>query len=162
MAAAAERATEDAAAAEPLAVGQCFLGIRYLSLEDASGDRALPDLRPLLCQQCERTLSYTDQLLCTRRRWGFDHAPPEPACFVNSVVRSNVVIRGRYEEQLAQGLMDMGDIFCKCGTQVGYAFLGDKTPERRNLNQVGRMGLVASRFLVAPYKLSHSKRHRAQ
>ena len=63
----------------------------------------------------------------------------------------------RYEEMLAQGLMDMSDIFCKCGKQVGYMFRADKTPNRRNLNQVGRMGLVCSTFAVAPYQLSHAK-----
>ena len=56
-----------------------------------------------------------------------------------------------------QGLMDMSDVYCKCGQQVGYMFRRDKTPNKRNLNQVGRAGLVVSRFTVAPYQLSHDK-----
>jgi hypothetical protein len=50
--------------------------------------------------------------------------------------------------------MQMADVHCRCGKPVGYAFCGDKTPDRRNLHQVGRFGLVASRFRVAPYKLA--------
>ena len=45
---------------------------------------------------------YTDQLLCTRRRWGFGRAPPEPACFMNSLVAGSFQVRDTYEEQLAR------------------------------------------------------------
>ena len=141
----------------PLPVDQVYLGLRYLRLLDASCGRPLTDLVPLLCRGCDQPLSYTDQLLCTRRRWGFGRGPPEPACFVNSLVKSQVEIKGGlYEEMLAQGLMDMSDVYCKCGKQVGYQFCGDKTPTKRNLNQVGRAGLVCSTFRVAPYQLSHA------
>ena len=61
-------------------------------------------------------------------------------------------LEGCAEERLA--LMQMADVHCRCGKPVGYAFCGDKTPDRRNLHQVGRFGLVASRFRVAPYKLA--------
>ena len=141
----------------PLSVEQIFLGVRYLRLVDARRNRPCSELVPMLCRGCERPLSYTDQLLCTRRRWGFGRGPPEPACFVNSLILENVEVRGRYEEMLAQGLMDMSDVYCKCGKQVGYMFRADKTPNRRNLNQVGRMGLVCSAFHVAPYQLSLSQ-----
>ena len=83
-------------------VGQTYLGLRYLRLLDAHRHRPLAHLVPLLCKACERPISYTDQLLCTRRRWGFGRGVPEPACFVNSLVRSNVEVRGIYEETLAQ------------------------------------------------------------
>lgn len=66
-------------------------------------------------------------------------------------------VKDRYETQLAQGLMLMADVKCKCGTAVGYAFCGDRTFCHRNLHQVGRMGLVVSRFRVAPYQLPHAK-----
>jgi hypothetical protein len=72
---------------------------------------------------------------------------------MNSLEQGNIEVRGRYEEQLAQGLMDMADVYCKCGAQVGYKFCKDKTPNNRNLNQIGRFGLVASRFKVAPYQV---------
>lgn len=126
--------------------------------------------------------------------------PSEPACYVNSVVARSVRVKPAYEEQLAQGLFDMADVHCAaCGEQVGYAFVADKTPRRRNENQaraprctsrarrctarargahtwaharcahararaphtrlcalaavqVGRFGLVTSRFVVADYK----------
>ena len=145
----------------PVSVGQIYLGIRYLRVVDALRERPVASIVPILCKGCDRTLSYTDQLLCTRRRWGFGRNSPEPACFVNSVVRAHVEVRGRYEETLAQGLMDMSDVYCKCGKQVGYMFREDKTPNQRNLNQVGRMGLVCSTFRVATYQLMppHAKVH---
>ena len=100
-----------------------------------------------------------DQLLCTKRRWGLGGGLPEAACFVNGVVSGSVEVRPSYEEYLAQGLMEMADVYCKCGTQVGYKFCADKTPTGRNQNQVGRYGLVCSRFTVAAYQLSHSRLH---
>ena len=155
MSAAMSAAEAEEAACAPVEVNQICLGIRYLRLLDAHHHGTPAScLVPLLCRSCDRTLSYTDQLLCTNRRWGFGRAPPEPACFVNSLVRHNVNVRGTYEEQLAQGLMLMADVYCKCGVQVGYSFEGDRTSNRRNLNQVGRKGLVCSRFYVAPYQIS--------
>jgi hypothetical protein len=136
-------------------VGQLFLGIRYLRLVDARSMRPVLPLVPLLCRACDRTLSYTDQLLCTKRRWGFGAGPPENACFTNSLVRSQFEVRGEYEEHLAQGLMDMADVYCKCGKQVGYKFCHDKTPNGRNLNQVGRFGLVTSCVRRGSYQLTH-------
>ena len=138
-------------------VNQISLGTRYLRLLDTQVGHPVDELVPILCLCCDRPLTYTDQLLCTRRRWGFNRAPPEPACFVNSLVLAHVEVRGRYEEQLAQGLMEMADVFCMCGAQVGYKFCADRTPSRRNRNQVGRFGLVCSTFYVAPYQMSHAQ-----
>ncbi len=122
---------------EPIEVGQTFLGVRYLRIIDVQRNRPLHDLVPILCRACERPLTHTDQLLCTRRRWGFGDSAPEPACFVNSLVRGSFRVEGSYDEQLAQGLMKMADVFCACGEQVGYKFVADRTPSGRNLNQVG-------------------------
>ena len=44
---------------------------RYLRLIDAHSCQSVDSRVPILCNMCDRTLSYTDQLLCTRRRWGF-------------------------------------------------------------------------------------------
>lgn len=110
---------------------------------------------PLLCKACGANLSYTDQLLCTKRRWGFGNTPPSCACYVNSLAPGSYTVRGEYEEHLAQGLMDMADVHCKCGRQVGYRFCRDKTPTGRNQNQIGRFGLVASCFIKAPFQLEH-------
>ena len=136
---------------------QILLGTRYLRVLDTHTNRLVAPLVPLRCRQCARTLSYTDQLLCTRRRWGFGRTTPQPACFVNSVVSSSVEVRSPYEAHLAQGMMLMGDVFCRCGCQVGYKFCGDRTPTQRNLNQVGRFGLVCSTFAVAPFQIVYPR-----
>jgi len=122
---------------------------------EAHSQRPVHDVVPLVCAACERTLSYSDQLLCTKRRWRLSGGPPEAACFVNSLVSASVDVARPYEEYLAQGPMEMADVHCKCGTQVGYKFCADRTPMGRNQNQVGRYGLICSRFRVAPYQLSH-------
>ena len=140
--------------APPRAPCQIFLGIRYLRLVDARSMRPVLPLVPLLCRGCDRALSYTDQLLCTKRRWGFGAGAPENACFMNALVDGNFEVRGEYEEHLAQGLMDMADVYCKCGKQVGYKFCRDKTPNGRNLNQVGRYGLVTSCFQRGSFQLA--------
>ena len=152
-----ERRAEMSAERGQVRVDQILLGTRYLRVLDTHTNRLVTPLVPLRCRQCARTLSYTDQLLCTRRRWGFGRTTPQPACFVNSVVSSSVEVRSPYEEQLAQGMMLMADVFCRCGCQVGYKFCGDRTPSQRNLNQVGRFGLVCSTFAVAPYQIVYPR-----
>ena len=144
-------------ASDEVRVDQILLGTRYLRVLDTHTNRLVAPLVPLRCRQCARTLSYTDQLLCTRRRWGFGRTTPQPACFVNSVVSSSIEVRSPYEAQLAQGMMLMGDVFCRCGCQVGYKFCGDRTPTQRNLNQVGRFGLVCSTFAVAPFQIVYPR-----
>eukprot|EP00325_Prymnesiales_sp_UTEX-LB-985_P026274 CAMPEP_0174733160 /NCGR_PEP_ID=MMETSP1094-20130205/60780_1 /TAXON_ID=156173 /ORGANISM="Chrysochromulina brevifilum, Strain UTEX LB 985" /LENGTH=383 /DNA_ID=CAMNT_0015935783 /DNA_START=121 /DNA_END=1272 /DNA_ORIENTATION=+ len=136
-------------------VEQIFLGVRYLRVLDAQRNQPADERIALLCRECSREISHTDQLLCANRRWGFGNSLPEAACFMNSVVGTSVQVRGQYEEHLAQGRMDMADVFCKCGAQVGYKFCADRTPTKRNLNQVGRFGLVCSTFRAASLSESH-------
>lgn len=139
-----------------LVVEQTYLGIRYLRVLDGHTQRPVNAVVPLLCKGCDAILSYTDQLLCTKRRWGFGEDPPERACYVNSLLKGSFEVKGgEYEEHLAQGLMDMADVFCRCGKQVGYKFCKDKTTNGRNQNQVGRYGLVCSCFRKAPYQLGY-------
>merc|ERR1719265_3045239 len=65
---------------------------------------------------------------------------------MNSLCEGSYVARNCHEHRLAQGLFDMADVHCKiCMSQVGYAFVRDKSEEKRNVNQVGRFGLVCSR-----------------
>lgn len=98
---------------------QCYLGARYLRLLDAHTDVPVHAVMPLLCTGCGRTLTFTDQLLCVKRRWGFNASPPERACYVNSLCKANIKRRADpFEEQLAQGRMDMDDVFCACGKQA--------------------------------------------
>jgi len=129
-----------------LSVEQTYLGTRYLRVLDAHAQRPLNPIVPLVCRGCGSTLSHTDQFLCTKRRWGFGNSVPERACYMNSLVPGSFEVRTEYEEHLAQGLMDMADVYCKCGKQVGYKFCRDKTLTGRNQNQVGRYGLVVSCF----------------
>jgi len=146
-----------------LDVEQTYLGIRYLRVVNAHSQRPVNAVVPLLCKGCGTILSYTDQLLCTKRRWGFGHSPPERACYMNSLQIGSFELKGEpYEEHLAQGLMDMSDVFCRCGKQVGYKFCTDKTPNGRNHNQVGRFGLVRSCFQKAPYQLAYHYPYRRQ
>merc|ERR1719389_1620759 len=66
--------------------------------------------------------------------------------FMNALCEGSYVARNCHEHRLAQGLFDMADVHCKaCIAQVGYAFIRDKSEEKRNVNQVGRFGLVCSR-----------------
>ena len=51
---------------------------------------------PLLCVGCGSTLSYTDQIMCTKRRWGFGDGAPENACFMNSLVKGAFVVGDSY------------------------------------------------------------------
>ena len=96
----------------------CCSGLKREAEARAAASAKAADPRPVN-HRCDRTLSYTDQLLCTKRRWGFGAGPPENACFTNSLVRHQYEARGEYEEHLAQGLMDMADVYCKCGKQAG-------------------------------------------
>ena len=57
---------------------------------------------PLLCVGCGSTLSYTDQIMCTKRRWGFGDGAPENACFMNSLVQGAFVVGDSYEEHAVQ------------------------------------------------------------
>lgn len=67
---------------------------------------------------------------------------------MNSVVASQVEIMPPYQENLAQGRFEMANVLCKCGRQVGYKFVTDLSTTTKNENQVGRFGLVVSRFTV--------------
>jgi len=134
-------------------VGQFFLGTRYLRLLDASpnglGRRgAMYPVTRILCAGavCSNTLSYADMILDCNRRWSLGDGDPERAMFMNTLCDGSYTARNCREHRLAQGLFDMADIHCKsCGWQVGYAFVRDKSEEKRNVNQVGRFGLVCSR-----------------
>ena len=104
------------------------------------------DRVPIRCSQCERTLTFTDQLLCAERRWSFDDEPPSAACYVNSVELKNVTeIGSSYVERLAQGPFEMADLACQCGTRIGYKFVRDCSDTKRNIHQQGRYGIVLSR-----------------
>jgi len=129
---------------------EMVLGTRYLRVlslaRDAEHGKARVELR---CKKCENRLSFSDQILCTRRRWGIGNGPNEPACYMNSLVKGAFEVRNVRERELAQGAFDMADVFCgSCGEQVGYKFEQDKSPSKINENQQGRFGLVMSRLTI--------------
>ncbi|KAJ9437292.1 hypothetical protein DIPPA_13739 [Diplonema papillatum] len=126
-----------------------FLGFRYIRMLNPWSLQPVQPRIPLLCVHCKRTLSYTDQILCTKRRWSFGTASAQNACYMNTVRLENINVGSFREERLAQGRFIMGDMNCVCGAIVGYKFCKDLTRDSRNIYQVGRFGLVSSCFVVS-------------
>uniref|UniRef100_A0A7S2X7F9 Yippee domain-containing protein n=1 Tax=Lotharella oceanica TaxID=641309 RepID=A0A7S2X7F9_9EUKA len=125
---------------------QILIGHRYIRALRPDGTD-VPKRITLVCKGCTTVLSYTDQILCTRRRWGFGDGPNEPACYMNSLTKGSYEVKNVRERMLAQGSFEMGDVFCSCcGIQVGYKFQKDRSPTFINENQQGRFGLVISRL----------------
>jgi len=136
-----------------VATDEMILGTRYLrviSLVEEGDEEVNENARVRLrCKKCENVLSYSDQILCTGRRWGFGSGPNEPACYMNSLAKGGFEVRNVHGRDLAQGSFDMADVFCRrCGEQVGYKFHEDRSPSRINENQQGRYGLVMSRLCI--------------
>eukprot|EP00755_Sulcionema_specki_P038656 Sspe_Gene.23809::Locus_9313_Transcript_1_1_Confidence_1.000_Length_1696::g.23809::m.23809 len=133
-------------------VGLTIVGLRYVRVTDCKTDKNVWKRTPLLCsdERCGRVLSYVDQLLCTRRVWSFGAEPPQSASYVNGVVRENIDVLSAREERLMQGRFIMADLYCKCGKQVGYKFCKDLSRDLKNINQVGRYGLVISCLRIGP------------
>ena len=129
-----------------ISISTFFLGRNYILAKRARDLSDTIDRVPIRCQ-CDRILTYTDQLLCAERRWSFNAGePPSAACYVNSVVQENVKLIGdAYVERLAQGPFEMADLACQCGTRVGYKFVRDCSDTKRNVHQQGRYGIVLSR-----------------
>lgn len=125
-------------------VNQYYVATRYLRLRDAHTGKFEPEPLQLVCVDCDTTLSYSDQIVCYQRRWGFGENMPEPACYMNSVITEKVTVGHPYPEQLGQGPFTMADVWCKCGAQVGYKFMRDETASQRNKHHIGRYGLVNS------------------
>ena len=129
-----------------ISISTFFLGRNYILVKRARDLSDTIDRVPIRCQ-CDRTITYTDQLLCAERRWSFNaDEPPSAACYVNSVVQENVKLIGDpYVERLAQGPFEMADLACQCGTRIGYKFVRDCSDTKRNIHQQGRYGIVLSR-----------------
>eukprot|EP00941_MAST-03F_sp_MAST-3F-sp1_P003759 g3759.t1 len=136
-------------------IGQSFVGNRYVRVKDARTHAPQIPRIPIKCKGCRTILSYTDQVLCPERRWSFADSPegnpPEPACYMNSLVPGSISVAQPYAEMLAQGPFDMADVHCanpKCGQQVGYMFCHDRSDRHRNKHQNSRYGLVNSRTFI--------------
>eukprot|EP00996_Jenningsia_fusiforme_P000552 NODE_1490_length_1513_cov_17.487022_g1346_i0.p1 GENE.NODE_1490_length_1513_cov_17.487022_g1346_i0~~NODE_1490_length_1513_cov_17.487022_g1346_i0.p1 ORF type:complete len:459 (-),score=78.76 NODE_1490_length_1513_cov_17.487022_g1346_i0:137-1426(-) len=135
---------------DPCSLRACFIGLRYLRLVGPSQQR-----RPVHCAGsggiCSSVLTYTDQILCTRRTWSIQNSAPEQACYVNSLLPGSYRVQNEQERNLAQGKFAMADVFCSvCEKQVGYTFIRDLSEGLQNLNQVGRFGLVVAAIHVSP------------
>eukprot|EP01060_Flectonema_neradi_P016442 TRINITY_DN23033_c0_g1_i1.p1 TRINITY_DN23033_c0_g1~~TRINITY_DN23033_c0_g1_i1.p1 ORF type:complete len:338 (+),score=34.11 TRINITY_DN23033_c0_g1_i1:82-1095(+) len=120
------------------------LGIRYIRYTNPTTSQPITDRTAIRCASCLITLSYSDQILCTKRRW----AMGQHACYMNSLVYENVSLSSPREERLAQGKFIMADISCACGKAVGYKFCQDLSRNSRNVYQVGRFGLISSLFVI--------------
>jgi hypothetical protein len=126
-------------------VGQVYIASRYLRIVDAHTGHCLPQApQHLVCTGCKTTLSYSDQIMCYQRRWGFGEGVPEPACYMNSIDNDQVTVGEPYQEHLGQGPFMMSDVWCNCGKQVGYKFIEDRSASKRNRHFPGRFGLVNS------------------
>jgi len=127
-----------------VSISTFFLGRNYVLVKQARDLRDAIERVPIKCIHCDRTITYTDQLLCAERRWSFNpEEPPSPACYCNSLVVENVTQVGRiYMERLAQGPFEMADLECKCGKRIGYKFVRDCSDTLRNIHQQGRCGIV--------------------
>eukprot|EP00397_Hematodinium_sp_SG-2012_P007505 GEMP01007551.1.p1 GENE.GEMP01007551.1~~GEMP01007551.1.p1 ORF type:complete len:551 (+),score=91.96 GEMP01007551.1:426-2078(+) len=136
----------DGAQQNSIPIAQVYLGFRFLDMLSTMGKPAHRGA-PIYCgnPSCNAIFSNTNQILDVKRRWAIGEARPERAMFMNSLVMKNIDVRNPRRHRLAQGCFDMADVFClKCQLQIGYAFISDKSEENRNVNQVGRYGLVCS------------------
>jgi len=137
--------TRPAAPSWPLPLHLSFVGLRYTRMIDMHTGRSILPRTPLHCISCSEVISWADTFLCTKRRWGFGDGPSQSACYV-CAVSPTVIARTQREERLAQGRFLMEDLHCICGKQIGYKFVRDLSRDQRNINQVGRYGLVVSCF----------------
>lgn len=69
---------------------------------------------------------------------------------MNSVEEEQVTVGQPYQEHLGQGPFMMADVWCKCGKQVGYKFIKDRSASGRNKHHIGRFGLVNSCVEIVP------------
>ena len=120
------------------------LGMRYVRFINPATEEPIYERTIIRCASCQIPLSYTDQVLCTKRRW----AMGQHACYMNSLIYDNVSLSSPREERLAQGKFIMADISCVCGKVIGYKFCQDLSRNSRNVYQVGRFGLLSSLFVV--------------
>lgn len=97
---------------------------------------------------CNAPLASMDEVLSTEHCWRPIAGRLEQAWFVNAV-DSAVQVGPARDEQLAQGMMVVADLFCNsCGANVGWKFVADQ--EADNRFQVGRFGLVLSSLRTMP------------
>jgi hypothetical protein len=141
-----------------LVVNQIHIGLRYVRLvEPHHGGRQKVPAGEIRChallkgsnqtrRRCGNVLSYSDQVLCTERCWGFrGDGPPEPSFYINSLREGSYTQANLGRMRLGQGTFGMMDVSCKeCNTMVGYKFAEDCSRTGCNQNHVGRAGLVLS------------------
>ena len=123
-------------------VEQMYFGMRYLRTEQPMTGNSKTAEIPLCCKGCDSLLSYTDQVLCTERRWGFRGVTaPVPSMYMNSLLPGSTKETPVTRMGLGQGVFDMCDVTCgTCERPVGYRFKG--ADDGCNENHVGRAGLV--------------------
>ena len=149
-----------------LEVNQIHIGLRYVRILDAQRG-GIPKCPPgeIRCcavvqdkadaeiaggdepaassRLCGNVLSYSDQILCTDRCWGFRSQAPEPSFYINSLRPGSYKQSNLAQMRLGQGIFGMMDVVCQdCNSMVGYKFVSSANSANRN--HIGRAGLVLS------------------
>ena len=137
------RSFTGASAGGRFVVNQAYISARYVRMVAGARFEPLVASTPIACAACGTRVCFTDQLLCTNRRWSFAaDAPVEHAVYCNSLVRGSVRVGRPYTRELAQGVFDMSNVSCTCGELIGYKFASTHI-RGMNEDQVGRYGLVS-------------------
>ncbi|CAI5516353.1 unnamed protein product [Closterium sp. Naga37s-1] len=95
---------------------------------------------------CLNVLFHSHQVLSARHCWDAGSGT-EVAVYCNALHPGAFLLAPPRTEELAQGAMQVADVACaRCRAPIGWKFcsLGGHGTDLRNLNQVGRFGIVLS------------------
>ncbi|GJP32323.1 hypothetical protein CLOM_g16904 [Closterium sp. NIES-68] len=95
---------------------------------------------------CLNPLFQSHQVLSARHCWDAGSGT-EIAVYCNALHAGAFLLSKPRTEELAQGAMEVADVACaRCRASIGWKFcsLGGHGTDLRNLNQVGRFGIVLS------------------
>ncbi|CAI5469662.1 unnamed protein product [Closterium sp. Yama58-4] len=95
---------------------------------------------------CLNVLFHSHQVLSARHCWDAGSGT-EVAVYCNALHPGAFLLAPPRTEELAQGAMQIADVACaRCRAPIGWKFcsLGGHGTDLRNLNQVGRFGIVLS------------------
>ncbi|CAI7776364.1 unnamed protein product [Closterium sp. NIES-53] len=96
--------------------------------------------------QCLNVLFHSHQVLSARHCWDAGSGT-EVALYCNALHPGAFLLAPPRTEELAQGAMQVADVACaRCHAPIGWKFcsLAGHGTDLRNLNQVGRFGIVLS------------------
>lgn len=132
--------------------GGAFVCAAYVRRLDGLGPCEVP--KPLRCSGarggavCGQVLSDMNDVLSWHHSWSPPGGPVEDAWYVNSMVEGSAHVGPPRRRRLAQGPMEVADVFCSvCDGVVGWRFARDLDPAQTNRNQLGRFGICRSSIL---------------